>query len=393
VCGSAVHRPEGEVVARCTGASCPAKLKESLRHFGRRTAMDIEGLGEVQIENLVAETEQEPASEEDASNQEPGAAGSGGRAPKQAPAEKDPRSEPADRGERAAKPAPPISARPRPWVRDFADLYHLDLETLAGPEMTRTISAGKLLDGIERSKSRGLAPLLFALGIRLVGERAAKLLAEHFGSLDALEQAALGNAPRPVAIPEDVSPEAQDAKSGTRAGAKKKGRAKAGAKGSASVEGAGSSETDQLALGLDVPSPEEASMARAIESIAAIDGIGPKIAESVAIFFRQEANRTLLRRLREAGLVTTAERAVVAAEGPVQGRTFVLTGTLPGMKRDEAKKEIESRGGTVAGSVSSRTDFVVAGEDAGSKLDKARSLGVRVIDESEFRRMLAGETV
>lgn len=290
VCGSAVFRPEGEAISRCTGASCPAKLKESLKHFARRTAMDIEGLGEALIEQLTASRE--------------GAS---------------------------------------PMVRDFADLYDLQAGSLETLERMGELSARNLVDRIEGSKRRGLAPLLFALGIRLVGERAAKLLAQHFGSLDELEQAALGASPL------------------------------------------GPRETGSA--------DEDPSLRRAVDRLAAIDGIGPKIAESVAIFFRQEDNRRLLARLRAAGLVLTEERIAPAGDNRLAGLTFVITGTLAGLTREEAKAGIEERGGRVAGSVSKKTDYLVAGADAGSKLDKAKELDVRVIGEESLCRLLAGEPV
>jgi DNA ligase (NAD+) len=280
VCGSRAHRPEDEAVSRCTGASCPAKLKELLRHYARRTAMDIEGLGEALIEQLV---------------------------------------------EGAASPREGGGAIGKPLVREIADLYTLEPEVLGALKLSARRmgdrSARKLLAQIDASRRQGLARLLFGLGIRLVGERAARLLAESFGSLDALERAAL--------------------------------------------------EPD------------------AVERVAAIPGIGPKIAESVAIFFRQPANRNLLDRLRRAGVRTTSTAAAVLEGGPVSGRTFVLTGSLPGLTRDEARSAIERSGGRVATSVSQKTDFVVAGEEAGSKLEKARALGVRVIGEEELKGLLA----
>jgi DNA ligase (NAD+) len=287
VCGSAAFRAEDEAIARCTGASCPAKLKESLRHFGRRTAMDIEGLGEAFIDQVTA----------------PG--GGGGAEP--------------------------------PLVQDFADLYGLAArqDALVALERMGEVSVRKLLGRIEASKNRGLAPLLFALGIRLVGERAARVLAEEFGSLEALAAA--------------------------------------------------------------VSAPGEEGLAEGTKRLAEIEGIGPKIAASVALFFRQPANLRLLERLRAAGLRMESDRRARAktgdgAAGPFVGRTVVLTGTLAGLTREAAKAAIEERGGKVTGSVSSRTDFVVAGADAGSKLEKARSLGVRVIDEAELMRLLEEHT-
>jgi len=349
VCGSAVFRPEGEVIARCTGASCPAKLRESLKHFARRTAMDIEGLGEALIEQLTRAEDDEP----------PGA-------------EEEPAVLIAD--ERRSP------ARMRPYVRDFADLYDLRVEDLIELERMGELSARNLVERIEHSKARGLSALLFALGIRLVGDRAARLLARHFGSIDALMKAAKGEDPlagRWGDAPEGVAP-------GT-GGAPKTKRA------------------PQLALDLggvaareeatEATVPEDPTMRRAIDRIAAIDGIGPKIAQSVAIFLRQADNRRLLERLRGAGVVMTEERAEPAGDASLAGLTFVITGTLAQLKREEAKEAIEARGGRVSGSVSKKTDYLVAGADAGSKLDKARELGVRVVDEDALRRLLAGESL
>ncbi len=413
-CGSAVFRPEGEVVARCTGASCPAKLRESLRHFARRAAMDIEGLGEALIEQLVAgdEGNSSPSGSADTG---PGTGSSAGPGPRAGGTGGEPRADRAGAGataeakrkdatgpaggkgarRRGATPAqapslfdrlasgggeePPAeeargesAARPgrapdrRALVRDLADLYALgerrdellglvrvSQETarrLAGaagtgrprsPATLQEKSVQKLLDQIEASKQRGLAPLLFGLGIRLVGERAAKTLAAHFGSLEELEKA--------------------------------------------------------------VGEPGEEGLATGIERLSAIEGIGPKIAASVAVFLRQESNRLLLDRLRLAGLKLTGDRAAAApggadaggsgrpGTGPLAKKIFVLTGTLAGLTREEARAEIEARGGKVSGSVSKKTDYLVAGEEAGSKLEKARSLGVRVIGEEELRRLLSGE--
>jgi DNA ligase (NAD+) len=234
--------------------------------------------------------------------------------------------------------------------------------TLSGtprnPARMQEKSVHNLLEQIEASKQRGLAPLLFGLGIRLVGERAAKALAEQFGSLDRIEEA--------------------------------------------------------------VGAPAEAGLEAAVEALSAIEGIGPKIARSAAIFFRQESNRLLIDRLRAAGLKLTSDRRAPApgpagaeagtgaagAEGagdsgppgavmggPLARKTFVLTGTLAGFTREQARAGIEARGGKVASSVSKKTDYLVAGEDSGSKLEKARSLGVRVIGEEELRRLLAGEAI
>ena len=260
-CGSAVFKPDGEVIGRCTGASCPAKLKESLLHYGARSAMDIEGLGEALVDQLV------------------------------------------DCG----------------LVRDFADLYHLEPAGLAGLERMGEKSAANLLAQIEASRRQPLHRLLFALGIRLVGEKAAKVLARRAGGIDAL----------------------------------------AGMK---------------------------------MEELNAIHEIGPKIAASVRVFFEQPRNVELVRRLVEAGVNMTepgAAGAGVPGEGSaLKGKTVVLTGTLEGWTREEAAALIESLGGRVSSSVSRKTGFVVAGTDAGSKLEKARSLGVKVLSESEFKAMI-----
>jgi DNA ligase (NAD+) len=255
VCGAAVSRPEGEVVARCTGSSCPAQLKERLLHYGARRAMEIDHLGEAVVEQLV------------------------------------------DRG----------------LVKEFADLYRLDVPTLAGLERLAEKSASNLVAAIRASQGRGLARLLFALGIRYVGERAARVLAEHFGTMERL------------------------------------GKASA-------------------------------------EEVAAIHGIGPTIAESVALYLGQEANRRAIARLGEAGVLM--EEAGATGPKPLAGKTFVLTGGLETLTRDEAKDRIIRLGGRVAGSVSRKTDYVVVGKDPGSKADDAARLGVATLDEAGFRALL-----
>lgn len=265
VCGEPAVKPEGEVDRRCPNASCPAQLEERLRHFAGRGALDIEGLGEVVVRELLQ----------------------------------------------------------RKLVDDFADLYHLRFEDLAplfAPKAKKAESLGarKLLAAIEQSKGRELRRLLFGLGIRFVGERAAQLLARHFSSLDALAAAA-------------------------------------------------------------------------VEEIDALHEIGPAVAQSVHGWFRDPANQRLIRRLEQAGVRTRDESPDAAPVASLQGLQIVLTGGLQGMTRDEAKVAIESRGGRVTSSVSRKTSFVVAGSDAGSKLDKARDLGVPVLDEAAFRARLAGE--
>lgn len=262
VCGSEAVREEGEVASRCTGAACPAQRREMILHFASRPGMDVQGLGDALVDQLLA----------------------------------------------------------REMVKDVADLYELGADALADLDRMGKKSAANLVKELDASKSRPLHRLLYALGIRHVGERAARVLASTFGSVDALREA---DAARLEATPE----------------------------------------------------------------------IGPKTAAAVLTFFEQPINRDLIQRLARAGLRMEALpeelRAAADLGAAWNGRTFVLTGTLPTMSRDEAKQKIETLGGRVSGSVSKKTDFVVAGEDAGSKLDKARELGVRIVDAEEFARMLA----
>jgi DNA ligase (NAD+) len=257
VCGTPAVKAEGEVDRRCPNVSCPAQIEEALKHFARREAMDIEGLGDALVHQLV------------------------------------------EKG----------------LVRDFADLYKLRLEDVIGLERMAEKSSQNLLAQIEASKNRDLRRLLFGLGIRFVGERAALLLARHFRSLEAL------------------------------------GRARA-------------------------------------EEIDALYEIGPVVANSVQAWFGSEANRNLVERLRKAGVRTEEAEAPPGALA-FQGMQFVLTGTLEGMSRDEARATIEARGGRVTSSVSKNTSVVVVGKDAGSKYEKARGLGVKCVDEAEFRAMLS----
>ncbi|MBI2152385.1 MAG: NAD-dependent DNA ligase LigA [Candidatus Rokubacteria bacterium] len=255
-CGARAYRPEGEAIWRCTNAACPAQLKERLLHFGSRRAMDIEHLGEAVVGQLVD----------------------------------------------------------RELVRDFADLYHLTVEQLAGLERLAEKSASNLVEAIQKSKTRGLARLLNGLGIRYVGERAAQLLAAHFGTMDRILEAT----------------EAQ---------------------------------------------------------IGEIYGIGPQIAQSVVKFFSESANRKTIARLRAAG-VTLKEEGIGEGPRPLAGKSFVLTGGLKAIARDEAKDLIIKLGGRVTGSVSKKTDYVVLGEDPGSKADDARRLGIRTLDEAEFLKLV-----
>ena len=257
LCGAPVVRPEGEAVARCTGATCPAQLKELLWHFGSRRAMDIEHLGPALISQLV------------------------------------------DSGK----------------ARDPADLYRLTKSDVIAMERMADKSTQNVLDAIAASKTRPLARLIFALGIRHVGEHIAELLADHFRSLEALESASQ-------------------------------------------------------------------------EEISAVAGIGPVIAESVASYFRQPQARKLLARLRKVG-VQPELPAAPAAAGPLAGKMFVFTGALSSLTRPQAEALVKQHGGHAASSVSKNADFVVAGEAAGSKLDKARKLGITILSEQEFQDMIS----
>ena len=258
VCGTPVHRPPGEVVARCPNIACPARLKESIRHFVQRRAMDIEHVGPALIDQLV------------------------------------------ERG----------------LVKDPADLYYLRREDLLKLERMAEKSAQNVIDAIERSKDRPLSRVIFALGIRHVGEHIAEILAEHFGSIDRLSKATYDEL---VSIPE----------------------------------------------------------------------IGPTIAESIVEFFKQPRNLEVIEKLRKAGVRLEEKRVEVLEERPeIAGKTFVFTGALQSMSREEAHELVRAFGGRASSSVSRKTDYLVVGESPGSKLDKARRLGVKTITEEEFLRML-----
>jgi DNA ligase (NAD+) len=256
VCGSAAFRPEGEVISRCTNPSCPAKLRESLLHFASRRAMNIEGLGDALVDQLL------------------------------------------EKG----------------LVRTIPDIYSLRYDSLVNLERMGPKSSENLLDEIEKSKKQDLSALVFALGIRHVGERMAQTLAGRFRALEAL---------------------------------------------------AGASA----------------------EALTEVEDVGPKVAESIVFFFRQPENIALIRKLKEAGL-NFESRAARRGAQPLAGKTFVLTGTLAGMARDEAQHRVESLGGKVTSSVSSKTDYLVVGVSPGSKLDKARELKVAILNEKEFMKLI-----
>ena len=276
VCGSPVVRVAGEAATRCTGGLfCKAQRKQTLLHFAGRRAMDIDGLGEKIVDQLVE----------------------------------------------------------RELVKSPADLYRLDEATLAALERMAEKSAANLIANIERSKQAELHRFIYALGIPGVGEEVAKILARHFGSMKAFLSADW------TALMADKEAVRKD-----NAQRKKRGEPPA-----------------------EVP----------------LEGIGPELAESIDKFMHEPHNRDVIERLTR-----TVSIAAPARPQESGGKTFVLTGSLAGMTRDEAREALEARGHKVAASVSKRTDYVVAGADAGSKLDRARSLGVPVIDEAKLREIL-----
>jgi DNA ligase (NAD+) len=234
---------------------CPAQLKERIRHFASRRAMDIEGLGDKLVDQLV------------------------------------------DKG----------------LVKDVADIYFLQREQLAALERMGEKSADNILRAIDASRRRTLDRLVFALGIRFVGEHVAKVLVRAFGSIEALAHATL-------------------------------------------------------------------------EQLTSVHGIGPQVAGSVRQFFSQEENLCTLERLRQAGVAMAPAPKVTA--GLLAGKTFVFTGTLASFTREEAQRLVEELGGHAASSVSKKTDYVVVGSDPGSKAEKARQLGVPMLSEEEFKKLI-----
>ena len=258
VCGGMVVRETGESASRCINANCPARLKESLLHFASRGVMNIDGMGDALVDQLV------------------------------------------DRG----------------IVHNIADLYDLKIEDLMSLERMGARSAGNVIRNIDRSRANPLPRVITSLGIRFVGERTAVVLAEAFHSMDAIARASLG----------------------------------------------------------DLQLAEE---------------VGPKVAQSVVQFFSEPGNLELAGRLHKAGLQFTHVSTRPAA-GPLQGKTLVITGTLPTLSREQAKQLIEQAGGKVSNAVSRKTSYVVVGEDAGSKLAKARELGICTLTEDELKALADG---
>src|SRR5580658_9245609 len=256
-CGSAIHKAEDEVAYRCVNAACPAKRKESLLHFASRHAMDIDGLGDKIVDQLV------------------------------------------DKG----------------LVKDVADLYSLKFDDVVGLERFAEKSAQNLLEEIETSKKNTLARLIYALGIRMIGERTGQLLAAHFSSLDDL---------------------------------------------------AAASEEQLLEVG----------------------EVGPKVAASIAEFFSESANQHIIKKLDKVGVRPTTEKRVVKSQ-KFAGKSFVFTGGLANRSREAAAELVQQHGGKISSSVSKKTDYVVVGTDPGSKYDKAKGLGVTILTESEFDKLLS----
>ncbi|MCP2239104.1 NAD-dependent DNA ligase LigA [Thermoanaerobacterium thermosaccharolyticum] len=255
-CGATTVRLPGEAVTRCTGLNCPAKLKRGIIHFASKDAMDIDGLGPAVIGQLLDNH----------------------------------------------------------LIHNIADLYYLKYDDLIKLDRMGDKSVKNLLNAIEESKGRDLDRVIFGLGIDLIGSKAASILANHFKTMDSLEEASF-------------------------------------------------------------------------DELTNIEEVGPKMADSIIAFFKEKQNREILDKLKEAG-VNMVKKKSENTSNIFDGLTFVLTGTLSNYTRDEAKKLIEERGGKVTGSVSKKTNYVVAGTDPGSKLSKAQQLGVKVIDEEEFENML-----
>jgi DNA ligase (NAD+) len=259
VCGMHVHHVEGEIAYRCVNVSCPVRRRESFLHFAGRHAMNIDGLGEKIVDQLLEKN----------------------------------------------------------VVKDFADLYKLDLETLAGQDRMAEKSAQNLIDEIAASKKNSLARLIYALGMPFVGERTAELLAEHFCSMEKLASASA-------------------------------------------------------------------------EQLMEVGEVGPKVAEGVLEFFSESANRKLIEHLKAVGVNMKEERAAPIS-AKFAGKTFVFTGTLANRTREAAEALVAAHGGKAGGSVSKKTSYVVVGSDPGSKLAKAQSLGVSVLDESQFERLVSAK--
>jgi len=335
VCGSDVVRPEGEAVARCSGGLyCAAQRKEAIKHFASRRALDIEGLGDKLVEQLVD----------------------------------------------------------RELVHDPADLYGLSMEQLAGLERMAEKSAQNLLEALEKSKSTTLGRFLFALGIREVGETTAEVLAGHFGDLDKLMAVEYADLVRKQGI--------------KGIGAKKASAIVDYLAANPDLEPEGDFSvwlvelkipglTQDIADRLAEPFPDLAKLRQATpESLcnvkkSVVEGVGPVVAEHILAFFRQPHNREVIDKLLKVGIHWPTAAVEERSAQPLAGKTLVLTGTMS-RPRSEIKTRLQAMGAKVTGSVSKKTDFVIAGSDAGSKLTKAQELGVEVLDEQGMEQLLDG---
>ena len=366
VCGSRIVRASGEAVARCSGGLfCPAQRKQAILHFASRRALDIDGLGDKLVDQLV------------------------------------------DRG----------------LVKTAADLYRLDEPTLAGLERMAELSAGNLVGAIERSKRTTLARFIYALGIPNVGEATAKDLARFFGDLDRLMDALEAT----LKFVPDVGPEVaksiaqffaeahnrQVIKSLRAAGVRWSEEPPTGAGkhatlaeflSSRGIKGVGEKAAELVAGRFGTL---DALMAADEERLCETPGVSADAARAIARFFAKPHTRKMVEQLRAVGmtwdrdrqaaaprpLIDAVQRPLIGAvqrakASPVSGKVFVLTGTLPRLTRDEAKARIEAAGGTVTGSVSKKTDYVVAGAEPGSKLARAQELGIPVLDEAALLALL-----
>jgi DNA ligase (NAD+) len=326
VCGSAVIRPDGEAVARCTGGLyCSAQRKEAIKHFASRKAMDIEGLGDKLVEQLV------------------------------------------DRG----------------LVSDPADLYHLEAARLAALERMGEKSAANLIEALERSKETTLGRFLFALGILGIGETMANTLASSLGSLDAIRALKLSDL---VAISESQAKRLhqalseQDLPPRTPTGQTPPPE---GLKWCHQVHMLMLEERYTRLADVLAAAPEALANTPSLR----IEGVGEVLAEKIVTFFRQPHNQEVIDKLLSAGVHWPDPRPEPGRAQPLAGLTFVLTGKLS-RPRDHYKAELQARGARVAGSVSKKTDYLVAGEAAGSKLERAHQLGVEVIDERQLMKWL-----
>jgi DNA ligase (NAD+) len=336
VCSGDVHRSEGEVAYRCVNTACPAKLKESLLYFAGRRAMNIDGLGDALVDQLVDKelvhdvADLYSLTKADLVNMKRIEESEVDRLTRVLVANKIP-SVGEIMAERLAACFGSLQALRKASIEQLLEVQRMTeksahaISEFLGKHSDKDLNwferkadrwAENVLDEIRNSKKAGLARLIFALGIRYVGERTAQLLAAHFGSLEALRSARR-------------------------------------------------------------------------EELEEVEEVGTKVAQSIVEFFDEKANQDLVRRLQKAGVITEEEKKR-RKDTRLEGKTFVLTGILNGWTREEARHLIESHGGKVTDSVSKRTNYVVAGAEAGSKLDKAKALGIPTLDESQFGALLGG---